>query len=324
MPYLEHFGLKQFPFGLTPDTDMFYPHQQQQELLEAVLYAIKRGDGFIKITGEVGTGKTLLCRLLLEDLHEQQIPSAFITTPTDQPAAILANVLREFGLPTDVPDPISALQHHLATELGEKKHSAVLVIDEAQALGATGLETVRLLSNLETTQRKLLQIVLFAQPELDWLLQRHDLRQVAQRITFSFYTSAMQNNAAEDYITHRLSMAQNSGTNAGRRLHAGNIFSRAALTRLAKASQGIPRILNVLADKALMAAFATGSRRVGIEHIRIALNDNSLQMSTLRRQKNFWSYLWPLVAITVPPLLIVAALAMLSPEHLQQLRNLWL
>jgi len=265
MPYLAHFGLKDWPFGLTPNTGLYFASDEHRDVLDSLLYAVRRGEGIVKVVGEVGTGKTLLCRMLLAEL-DPEMAVAYITSPQDDRDMVVKAVVREFGLPDTVDDPVNALQTYLI-DLHSQGKQAVIVVDEAQALGSVGLETIRLLSNLETETTKLLQIVLFGQPELDQLLQGHHLRQVNQRIAYSFQTRPLSEDSAIAYLQYRIERV------AERRSTASNAFDRAALKALAKASGGLPRLLNILADKALMVAFGAGSRQVKGEHAKLAVAD---------------------------------------------------
>ncbi len=279
MPFLQHFGLNDYPFGLTPNPRLFFPSEQAQALLDALAFAITRGDGLLKVVGEVGSGKTLLCRMLLERLRAQPVNTAYFNAPIAMTGAQLPHlVAREFGLdPQDVVDPLRELRRFLLDEHAQGRRN-VLIIDEAQALGVEGLEAVRLLSNLETDTDKLLQIVLFGQAELDQLLRRRDLRQMAQRLSFSFTTKPFSDMSTAAYVRFRLERCAGIGM-------ARAVFSPAALRHLAKTSGGLPRIVNRLADKALLAAYAEDAAIVEPRHIRAALRETP----DLRRG---WRTLW--------------------------------
>ena len=268
MPFLDHFGLREYPFSLTPDPFLFFPSAHAQAMLDALVFALRRGDGLLKVVGGVGTGKTMLCRMLLEKLAGTPVNSAYLNAPMAASAAQMPlTVMREFGLEPS-PDAASddtvarQLRDYLLREHGQGRAN-ILIIDEAQALGAAGLESIRLLSNLETDRHKLLQIVLFGQTELDELLRRREMRQVAQRLNFSFTTQPLTADATADYVRFRLERCAKSGT---QRVH----FAPAALRRLARVSGGLPRVINLLCDKALLAAFAEGNAIIQPRHIRAA------------------------------------------------------
>jgi MSHA biogenesis protein MshM len=264
--YLEHFGLRELPFSLTPDTAYFFEYGHYREALNTLLVALRSGEGFIKVTGEVGTGKTLLCRKLL-GLLEGEFQTAYIPNPYLTPTALNLAVAEELGLAL----PRNAGQHRIVKELnarlmelaGEGRR-VVLCIDEAQAMPAETIEALRLLTNLETEKRKLLQVVLFGQPELDAILARPSARQLRQRITFSHRLAPIDPEGMTAYVSHRLLVAGSQG---------GVHFSRAALRRLHRASRGIPRLVNVLAHKSLMACYGQGARVVDVAHVRLAAQD---------------------------------------------------
>jgi MSHA biogenesis protein MshM len=264
MPYLAHFKLVRQPFALTPNRALFFP-EQHQKLLTQLVYAVRRGEGIVKVTGEVGTGKTLLCRMLVQQLVDEA-EVALISAPSIDAAGMVQQVCREFGLtPADGEDPYLALAAHLAAVRRSGRYG-ILVVDEAQALDRSALETLRLLSNLETDDTKLLQIVIFGQPELERTLRRYDLRQLAQRITFAFSTQPFSPAATARYIRHRIEACRDPSAREP-------VFSPGALKRIARATGGIPRLINILADRALLAAYAAGAPRVEAVHVREALAD---------------------------------------------------
>lgn len=269
MPYLQQFGLSRQPFDITPNRDLFFPDAHQQ-VLAALTYALARGEGIIKVVGEVGTGKTLLCRMLLQTIVDRA-EVAFITAPRNDPDAIARMVCREFNVtPAEGEDPYTALAPHLM-KIRQSGKSAILVLDEAQALDRRGLETVRLLSNFETDDAKLLQIVLFGQPELDQLLRQHDLRQLSQRISFGFTTGPFDAETAARYIQHRIDRCTEQPK-------PHKIFAPAALRQVAKESRGIPRLVNILADRAMLAAYSEGATQVTTRHVLRA-----------RAETNWWT-----------------------------------
>jgi len=253
--YLNHFGLREFPFNLTPDLGFTYHALHFQEALNTLLLALRGGDGFIKITGEVGTGKTLLCRLLLERLGDDCV-SAYVPNPKLHAHEMLRALTLELGLRTrrlrEEHDLYLALQRKLLALAAAGKR-VVLCIDEAQALPLETLETLRLLSNLETGKDKLIQIVLFGQPELNELLGRTALRSLASRIAFSARLAPMSLADFRCYLRHRLGIAGWSGP---------ELFSTPASALLWLGSGGVPRRANSIAHKALLLSYGAGRGRV--------------------------------------------------------------
>jgi len=231
------------------------------------MYAVERGEGVVKVSGEVGTGKTLLCRLLTAELIKTK-SVAYIINPQSDPHWIIGAVCREFGLdPEATDDRLHLLNGYLLKQFAAGRR-VVLVIDEAQALGIDGLETMRRLSNLETEQTKLMQTVLFGQPELDQLLDSRELRQLNQRIVFSFDLPALSAEDTANYIRHRILRSSADGD------AAKPLFDARAVKAIARASQGIPRITNIIADKSLLAAFSQRDHRVTLRHVNDAIKDS--------------------------------------------------
>ncbi len=266
--FLNHFGLQAYPFSLAPDPAFFYPAERARAVLDGVAFALARGDGVVKVVGEVGSGKTLLCRCLLERLKTEPINIAYVPVPLGiSPANLALTVASAFGC--RVPkggDALAILEKRLRAQHTKKRRN-VLVVDEAQALGAAGLEAIRLLSNLETSRDKLLQLVLFGQQELDLLLATHGLRQMAQRITFGLATEPLPDDAVKDYVRFRLARCAKPGT------WTGGLFTESALGALTRASRGLPRLVHTLADKALIAAYADKSPQVLPRHVRAAARE---------------------------------------------------
>lgn len=264
--YTAHFGLSEVPFSLTPDTSYFFSFNSYQEALNTLLIAARNGEGFIKITGEVGTGKTLLCRKFMAMLDADFV-TAYIPNPLLEPRSLMLALADELGCPVErgieQHQLIKAINFKLL-ELAREGKRVLLCIDEAQALPLETLEALRLLSNLETEKRKLLQIVLFGQPELDCKLARNEIRQLTQRISFHYQLQALTANEIEIYVAHRLKVAGYSGP---------ALFGSAALTMLRMASGGIPRVVNVLAHKALMLSFGEGRQHVSVRHVILAAKD---------------------------------------------------
>jgi MSHA biogenesis protein MshM len=263
--YLEHFGLREAPFSLTPDTGYFFRHGAHQAALNTLLIALRSGEGFLKLTGEVGTGKTLLCRLLLKQLGADFV-TAYLPNPTLTPAGLRRALASELGVkcaPTASAHALLAVISEALISHAAAGRRVVLLIDEAQALSDESLESLRLLSNLETEKRKLLQLVLFGQPELDQRLAGRHLRQLAQRISFSARLEPFDRTATRAYVAHRL--AQSGARD--------ELFTARAVGRLHQASGGVPRRIHILAHKALIAAYGAGRSRVGVRELHAAIRD---------------------------------------------------
>ena len=265
MNYLKHFGLRELPFGITPDTSYFFACRSIQEALNTLLVAVANGEGFIKITGEVGTGKTLLCRKFLSTLSPSWV-SAYIPNPNLEPRGLVLALADELGVPGESTGP-----HRLEKELMQRLldiarqgKRVVLCMDETQAMPLATLETVRLLTNLETEKRKLMQVVLFGQPELDRNLSSESVRQLRQRITFQYRLKALSRKEVADYVAHRLTIAGYSGE---------ALFTNGALNELHAASRGVPRLVNILAHKALLMVYGEGGRQVERRQVRCAVED---------------------------------------------------
>ena len=264
--YLQHFGLQETPFSLTPDTSFFFAYASHQEALNTLLVALESGEGVIKVTGEVGLGKTLVCRKLLRSLHDPFV-TAYIPNPHLSPGAMRQAIADEIGVKL----PARATQNEVVRavtrrliELARDEKQVVVVLDEAQELPPQTLEAVRLLTNLETEKRKLLQVVLFGQPELDRRLDKPGIRQLKQRITFSYSLRPLDIDAMDDYIRHRLRVAGYRGP---------QLFEDRALRRIFRASHGTPRLVNILCHKCLMAAYGQGQDQVIDAHARLAVED---------------------------------------------------
>lgn len=264
--YLKHFGLTELPFGITPDTSFAYSLQMHQEALNTLLIALDGGEGFVKISGEVGTGKTLLCRRLLQTLDTGWV-TAYLPNPNLGPNTLFRALAEELG----IKDASGLDQYHLLRrinhallEFARAKKRVVVCIDEAQAMPIETLEALRLLSNLETEKRKLLQIVLFGQPELDEKLHRPEVRQLLQRIAFHYRLGGLKKRELEHYLAHRLRVAGFRGE---------SLFTPAALRALQRASRGTPRLINILAHKALLAVFGEGRQMIKARHVRLAARD---------------------------------------------------
>jgi len=267
--YEGFFSLREAPFSITPDTDFFYPHEGAQAALNTLLVALRGGEGFLKIVGEVGCGKTLLCRQLLKTLQGECV-TAYIPNPDMGPDDLLMALARELGLRVRQPhtrhNVLNALQASLLKHSQADKR-VVVCIDEAQAIPVGTVESLRLLSNLETEKHKLLQLVLLGQPELDAKLARPEIRQLLQRITFSEYLGPMLAQRVPMYLEHRLSRAALGD-------HTDTeVFESASAAAIARYSRGVPRMVNVLAHKCLMLAYGENVHRVTPEHVRLAALD---------------------------------------------------
>ena len=270
--YQHFFGFTEAPFSITPDTQYFLNQQSHRGALNTILLALNHSEGFIKIVGEVGTGKTLLCRILLSRLGAKYV-SAYIPNPWLTPDELKSFVAHEIGAKISEHMPahelMSAIYRRLF-QLQRNGQQVVLLVDEAQAMPRETIECLRLLTNLETEKRKLLQVVIMGQPELDNVLSRVDLRQLKQRIVFSEYLKPLNREAVRRYVEHRLVM----GGGESKRL-----FSRGALWLLHKGSGGIPRLINIIAHKSLMCAYGKGDRKINIVHVAKAVADT---------QESYW------------------------------------
>jgi len=266
--YQEFFGFDEVPFSLTPDTAFYYGNPSHQEALNTLLVALQLGEGFIKMTGEVGTGKTLLCRKLLRELGDDDgFVTAYIPNPALTPTALRYSLADELGVEYHRNLGQHKVMQLINDRLVEEKAAGrkiVLIVDEAQALPADCLEAIRLLTNLETEKSKLLQVVLFAQPELDLHLAQPAVRQLRQRITFSCCLAPMDDAAVSGYLMHRLTVAGYTGP---------RLFPAPVARRIAHASGGIPRLVNILAHKALLAAYGEGRAIVDRRHVDRAVAD---------------------------------------------------
>lgn len=280
--YAEHFGLRELPFGITPDTSFFFGSPRSQEALNTLLVAARGGEGFIKITGEVGTGKTLLCRKFMATLGDGFV-TAYIPNPFLEPRTLMLALADELEVTLDK----YVAQHQMLKTLTERLlalaaegKQVVLCLDEAQAMPVETLEALRLLTNLETEKRKLLQIVLFGQPELNRKLELDAIRQLAQRITFHYHLGPLSRDDLDFYVAHRLRVAGFTGA---------RLFSDGAIRRLYRASGGIPRLVNILAHKALMLCYGEGRQLVGTAHVGAAARDT---MATSRADgRRSWPWL---------------------------------
>lgn len=263
--YLAHFGLNQLPFGITPDTEFAYPSQSHREGINLLHFALASGEGFIKVVGEIGTGKTLLCRSFLREL-DPGWQAAYIPNPQMDPRELLLEIADELGAAEgakDISRLVKRINHRLI-EIAAAGRKVVLCIDEAQTMPRMTLESLRLLSNLETEKRKLLHIILFGQPELDEMLSTHATRQIRQRIAFAHRLRHLDADEVKNYVEQRLSTAGYRGE---------PLFTRTALRALYHRSGGTPRLVNILANKAMLAAYGEGRLHVEPRHVKAAARD---------------------------------------------------
>jgi MSHA biogenesis protein MshM len=264
--YLYHFGLTELPFTLTPNTNFFLGVTPHNEALAVLMTALKAGEGFIKVVGEVGLGKTLLCRKLLNEIPEHFV-TAYIPNPYLNPDELRRAVAVELGVKQAQRMSSQLLTQRIQNRLLElhgQRHSVVLILDEAQALPDESLEALRLFTNLETETRKLLQVVLFAQPELEQRLKETKFRQLCQRITFSYTLRAMNALEVTRYIEHRMQVAGYKGA---------TLFSDKLCKKIAKVSGGIPRLINILCHKMLMLSYGQGQYEMTNQQLNVAIKD---------------------------------------------------
>ncbi len=265
--YYQFFGLSHAPFKITPDTDVFFEGGNRGAILEALIYAISHGEGIVKVTGEVGSGKTMLCRVVQTRLPPN-VESVYLANPSVSPEEILHAIAFEMRL--QLPRDASRLEvmHALNAYLLERhtqQRQVVIFVEESQGLPISTLEEIRLLSNLETQHHKLLQIVLFGQPELDDNLRQQSIRQLRERITHSFTLLPLDIGDTSAYLKYRLQAAG---------YHGPDLFGGRVIAYMAKACGGLTRRLNLVADKALLAAFAEGTHNVSLEHVKAAVRDS--------------------------------------------------
>ena len=264
--YLSHFGLSEAPYRITPHTDFFFAGANRGATLEALLYAITHDEGIVKVTGEVGSGKTMLCRVLIERLPPE-VETVYLANPSLARDEIVLAILDDLKLPATGQRPnllLRALQDHLI-ELYAAGKRVVLLIDEAHAMPAETLEEIRLLSNLESNRHKLLQIALFGQQELDEHLLTPRMRPLRERVTHSFRLEPLVHADVGQYLMFRLRQASYKGP---------DLFDRDAIKLIAQVSEGLTRRINILADKALLSAYMEGEHGITRKHALAAINDS--------------------------------------------------
>ena len=269
---LQHFGLREAPFGLTPDTSFTFASRSHREAHDTLMVALQGGDGFIKITGEVGTGKTFLCRRFLGSLPEGYL-ALFLPNPCVHRRGLLISLCLELGLDIELNTPQAQLLPVLTEGLLAKAKEGLTVVaclDEAQAMPDEALEALRLLTNIETEKSRLLRVVMFGQPELDTKLAQPHMRQLAQRISFHYELTALTREETLAYLNHRMAAAGNTGA---------TVFGAQEAKLLHTISGGTPRLLNVVAHKSLLLAYGCGETRVSVAHIRAAADDTPAALS---------------------------------------------
>jgi general secretion pathway protein A len=269
--YKEFYGLREYPFNMTPDPQFLFLSRNHRVALDVLLYGIRERKGFVAITGEVGAGKTTLCRALLNSLDAATTKTALILNPCLSDSQILRAVCDEFRLQparTTKKDLYDTINSFLLRELAAN-HNVALIVDEAQNLRPSVLEQIRLLSNLETEKEKLLQIVLVGQPELGELLGRENLRQLKQRIALRYHVAPLAAEEVGDYIGHRLAVAGGDG-----RIQ----WTPEALALIYEYSGGVPRLINVLCDKALLAGYVAETFLIGAPIIQRAIEDTECKV----------------------------------------------
>mgnify|MGYP000105365019 CR=1 FL=1 len=304
--YQEHFGLHERPFSLTPDTQFFFNKRSHRDALNTLLLALRHSEGFVKISGEVGTGKTLLCRKLLNSLGDEYI-TAYIPNPYLTPDELKWFLASEIGVEYDKSVPAYKLLDDIYKRLltlAQERRQVVLVVDEAQAMPRESIEALRLLTNLETEKRKLLQVVLLGQPELDEMLERPDLRQLKQRIVFSEVLKGFDLKDTRQYLAYRLASAGFSGR---------ELFSPASSRLLYQASGGIPRLMNILAHKAMLAAYGRGDQSITRTHVISAIKDTGESRFHGRLSASGAAFFWP----------ILGALSALAVVGVPRLMGVW-
>lgn len=286
--YTSFFGINEKPFSITPDPRYLFMSERHGEALAHLVYGVTESGGFIQLTGEVGTGKTTLCRTLLLNRMPSNADVAVVLNPQLSALEFLEAICEELGIP--VPEPkgsikalIDALNRHLLDAHAEGRRT-ILVVDEAQNLAPDVLEEVRLLTNLETSKQKLLQIILIGQPELRELLARTDLRQLAQRITARYHLEPLSREETDQYIEHRLKVAG----------ALGEVFDTPAKREVFRLTQGIPRLINVICDRALLGAYSQGSRRVNRRLVRLAASEVTGEPALQTTSR--WA--WPALGVT--------------------------
>lgn len=306
--YLEHFNLTERPFSITPDPRFLYMSARHREALAHLLYGLGDGGGFVQLTGEVGTGKTTICRCLLEQIPDN-VDLALVLNPKVTAIELIATVCDELGVSYDEKDVsvkslTDVLNRYLLDAYARGRHT-VLIIDEAQNLSADVLEQVRLLTNLETSTQKLLQIILIGQPELRTLLAREDMRQLAQRVTARYHLEPISREETSAYIKHRLQICGTSQP----------VFNKRALDRIQHLSGGIPRLINVLCDRSMLGAYVEGKKQVDTRVVKKAAHE----VLALDGEEQVRRNRVPVLLAALLVLLVIGAALWYQPWQQQQL-----
>ncbi len=280
--YLEHFGLTEPPFRITPVTVFFFSGANRGEILDALIYSISEVEGIIKVSGEVGSGKTMLCRMLLEKLPKH-IETIYLANPSLSREEMLYAIADGLGLSIEG-QRVGIIMQNIQNKLEEKAREGkriVVLVDEAHAMPPDTLEELRLLYNLQVGNAKLLQIVLFGQPELNAKLDQPNMRQLKDRIAHHFHMQPLSRGILENYLMFRMRAAG---------YHGPNIFSSAAIKLIAAASNGLMRRVNILADKSLLAAFVEDTHNIEARHVQAAMRDSELKTTpVLPGKKMLWA-----------------------------------
>jgi MSHA biogenesis protein MshM len=295
--YLEYFGLNEAPFRITPNTEYWYAGGQRGEILAALGYAIGQGEGIIKVVGEVGSGKTMLCRMLAAKLSNP-IDCVYLGNPTLAPDEMLAAILADLGVATAAEERQARLAqlNQILLERHQSGHRVVVFVEEAQGISLDNLEFLRLLTNLETATEKLLQIVLFGQPELDVMLADPRIRQLKDRITLSLNLSPLNEHEVAAYLRARLAVAGYRGP---------DLFPAALVTRMTQLSGGLSRRINVLADKTLLAAYSDQTHNLELRHLNAAANDTEMTRTALPSPRKLHRWGWRIAGLTVSAALLI-------------------
>jgi MSHA biogenesis protein MshM len=290
--YEDYFGLERPPFKITPDTSLFYDGGKRGDILAALVYAIHRGEGIIKVVGEVGSGKTMLCRMLQLRLPDT-VEIVYIANPSVSAEDILFVIAHELSLPVGKDaskhEVMHLLQDYLLQRHMENKQ-VVLFIEEAQGMPLDTLEEIRLLSNLETDENKLLQIILFGQPELDQNLAQQSIRQLRERITHNFQLEPLTQDEIHNYLNFRMREVGYTGP---------ELINTTVAKRVEQHSDGLLRRINIIADKILLSAFAEGTHNLTSKHVTAAVNDSAFNQQAPRNKSRFFWWLGLLAIIAL-------------------------